>query len=107
MHIKNQLPANLYTHGTAILNTIRQVAGAIGTALLVTVMTNSTKNYLQDLISTGGGQGETQQHMIMEASIQGINDAYFVILVIGIVSLLLSFFIKRSKTTSKEKSNVA
>ncbi|MCO0601204.1 DHA2 family efflux MFS transporter permease subunit [Peribacillus butanolivorans] len=99
----NQLPSSLYAHGTAISNTIRQVAGAIGTALLVTVMTNSTKNHLQDL-ATGVAQGETQKHMVMEASIQGINDAYFVILIIGIFSLLLSFFIKRVKNASEEKT---
>lgn len=102
----NQLPSSLNAHGTAISNTIRQVAGAVGTALLVTVMTNSTKNHFQDLISKVGAQGETQQHMIMEASIQGINDAYFVILIIGIISLLLSFFIKGVKKASEEKSNI-
>ncbi|WP_286185171.1 DHA2 family efflux MFS transporter permease subunit [Bacillus sp. SD075] len=99
----NQLPSSLYAHGTAISNTIRQVAGAIGTALLVTVMTNSTKNHLQ-AFATGGAQGETQKHMVMEASIQGINDAYFVILIIGIFSLLFSFFIKRVKDASEEKT---
>lgn len=31
----------------------------------------------------------------MEASIQGINDSYLVIVGIGILGLLLSFFIKR------------
>ncbi len=102
----NQLPSSLNAHGTAISNTIKQVAGAVGTALLVTVMTNSTKNHLQDLIATGGAQGETQQHMVMEASIQGINDAYFVILIIGIISLLLSFFIQRVKNASEEKPNI-
>ncbi|MGW9018475.1 DHA2 family efflux MFS transporter permease subunit [Priestia megaterium] len=102
----NQLPSNLNAHGTAISNTIKQVAGAIGTALLVTVMTNSTTNHLQDLMSKGGLSGETQQHMAMEASIQGINDAYFVILIIGIMSLLLSFFIKRVNSASEAGSTL-
>lgn len=57
-------------------------------------------------MATGGAQGVTQQHMVMEASIQGINDAYFVILIIGIISLLLSFFIKRVKNASEEKPNI-
>jgi EmrB/QacA subfamily drug resistance transporter len=35
----NQLPRHLGSHGTAASNTARQVAGSIGTALLVTVMT--------------------------------------------------------------------
>ncbi|MCR8928887.1 DHA2 family efflux MFS transporter permease subunit [Priestia megaterium] len=103
----NQLPASLNAHGTAISNTIKQVAGAIGTALLVTVMTNSTTNHLQDMMSKGGVSAETQQHMTMEAAIQGINDAYFVILIIGIMSLFLSFFIKRVKSSSEEGSTIS
>ncbi|BCJ87817.1 DHA2 family efflux MFS transporter permease subunit [Effusibacillus dendaii] len=38
----NQLPPRLNSHGTAMSNTIRQVAGSLGTAFLVTVMTNRT-----------------------------------------------------------------
>lgn len=50
----------------------------------------------------------TQEHMLMEASIQGINDAYIVIVGISIVGLLLSLFIKKvgqaSKVQHKTKS---
>jgi EmrB/QacA subfamily drug resistance transporter len=100
----NQLPARLNAHGTAISNTIRQVAGAVGTSLLVTVMTDRTKAHLQDMIASGGAsKGTTQAHLIMEASIQGINDAYLVIVAIGIVGLLLSFFIKRASQASGEE----
>lgn len=102
----NQLPSRLNAHGTAISNTIKQVAGAVGTSLLVTVMTNRTKTHLQDIMTAGGAAGSTKEHMIMEASIQGINDAYLVIVGIGIIGLLLSFFIKHVAETSEEKSNV-
>lgn len=103
----NQLPAKLHAHGTAISNTIKQVAGAIGTSLLVTVMTNRTKTHFTEMATTGAAKGETQQHMIMEASIQGINDAYLVIVGIGILGLLLSFFIKRTDQASGENKKVA
>ncbi|MFC4947933.1 DHA2 family efflux MFS transporter permease subunit [Pseudonocardia sp. GCM10023141] len=33
------LPANLYSHGSAIVTTLQQVAGAAGTAVFITVMT--------------------------------------------------------------------
>lgn len=89
----NQLPARLNAHGTAIANTIKQVAGAIGTSLLVTVMTTRATSHFIDMVAAGGSG--TKEHMSMEASIQGINDAYLVIIGIGIVGLLLSFFIKR------------
>lgn len=91
----NQLPARLNAHGTAISNTIKQVAGGLGTALLVTVMTTSTKSHLTDMIASGGSG--SKDHMLIEANIQGINDAYLVIIGIGIIGLLLSFFIKRTE----------
>ncbi|MDN3018932.1 DHA2 family efflux MFS transporter permease subunit [Paenibacillus sp. BSR1-1] len=100
----NQLPPQLNAHGTAISNTIRQVAGAVGTSLLVTVMTDRTKSHLQDMIPTAALKGLTQGQMIKEASIQGINDAYLVIVGIGIIGLLLSFFIKKGKQASKVES---
>ncbi|MFC5468254.1 DHA2 family efflux MFS transporter permease subunit [Cohnella suwonensis] len=100
----NQLPARLNAHGTAISNTIKQVAGGIGTALLVTVMTTSTKNHLTDMMTAGGSL--TQQQMITEATIQGINDAYMVIIGIGVVGLLLSFFIKRTGQAVEEEQEI-
>ena len=34
------LPPHLYSHGSSLLGTIQQVAGAMGTALVVTIMTS-------------------------------------------------------------------
>ncbi|RKL64994.1 MFS transporter [Salipaludibacillus neizhouensis] len=90
----NQIPSALSAHGVAIWNTSRQVAGAVGTSLLVTVMTISTNANLQDQMSVGKTNGEIPQNMLTAASIQGVNDAYLVIVIIGIISLVLSFYIK-------------
>jgi EmrB/QacA subfamily drug resistance transporter len=101
----NQLPQRLNAHGTAVSNTIRQVAGAVGTSLLVTVMTDRTNSHLQDMIPTAAAKGLTQGELVTEASIQGVNDAYLVIIGIGIIGLLLSFFIKKVKQASELESN--
>ncbi len=99
----NQLPARLNPHGTAISNTIRQVAGAIGTSLLVTVMSDRTKTHIQDMMANSGTTaGHTQAQIITAATIEGINDAYLVIVAIGVVGLVLSFFIKRVKQGTEE-----
>lgn len=97
----NQLPQSLNAHGTAISNTIRQVAGAVGTSLLVTVMSDRTKTHLQDMIPTAAAKGLNQAQLIKEATIQGINDAYLVIVGIGIIGLLLSLFIKKVKQATE------
>ncbi|WP_088041663.1 DHA2 family efflux MFS transporter permease subunit [Bacillus sp. EAC] len=44
----NKLPVKLISHGTATQNTLRQVAGSVGTAILVTIMTTQTTNHLAD-----------------------------------------------------------
>ncbi|UYO07828.1 DHA2 family efflux MFS transporter permease subunit [Paenibacillus sp. PSB04] len=102
----NQLPARLNAHGTAISNTVRQVAGAVGTSLLVTVMSDRTKTHLTDMMASGGAAANPKQ-LVLEATIQGINDAYVVIIGIGIVGLLLSFFIKRTSRSIEISSEAA
>ncbi|MGX9933227.1 DHA2 family efflux MFS transporter permease subunit [Virgibacillus salarius] len=79
----NQLSVKLIPHGTAMNNTMRQVAGAIGTALLVTVMTNSA-------VPDEGING----------MIHGVNVSFIVAGVFAIIALILSFFIKRSQPDS-------
>ncbi|NRF93518.1 DHA2 family efflux MFS transporter permease subunit [Paenibacillus frigoriresistens] len=44
----NQIPLRLASHATAMSNTTRQIAGSIGTALLVTVMTTRTTMHMGD-----------------------------------------------------------
>ncbi|MEC2077492.1 DHA2 family efflux MFS transporter permease subunit [Metabacillus fastidiosus] len=102
----NQLPSSLNAHGTAISNTIRQVAGAVGTSLLVTVMTDRTKTHLTDMMSTATS-AVNQKQMILEATIEGINDAYVVIIGIAVIGLLLSFFIKRVEQGAEENADTA
>ncbi len=99
----NQLPSKLNAHGTAISNTVKQVAGAVGTSLLVSVMTNRTAAHMTSLAAANTAGSATKEHLIMEASIQGINDAYLVIIGISIAGLLLSLFIKNTRQDSSEK----
>lgn len=99
----NQVPTSLSAHGSAIWNTIRQVAGAVGTSLLVTVMATSTNKHLQNLMASGQFNEATEEAMILDASIHGVNEAYFVIILVGVISLVLSFFIKNATQEKKVK----
>lgn len=46
------LPAHLYSHGSAMLGTLQQVAAAAGTALVITVMASRAGA----LVDQGAGQ---------------------------------------------------
>jgi DHA2 family lincomycin resistance protein-like MFS transporter len=87
----NELPPPLYPHGTAIIGTLQQVAGAVGTALLVTVMMNGTERYLQN---SAPGQEESTLRML--SMIAGMKSAFLLAFALVIVALLASFFLKRA-----------
>lgn len=106
----NQLPARFYPHGTAMNNTMSQVSGAIGTALLVTVMTTRAKTHATELIAaarkvvpnpavkiTEAMQLKMQHDIQMKAMLEGINDAFYVSVFIAALALVLALFIKRAK----------
>ena len=81
----NQLPRALYGHGSAITSTLQQVAGAVGTALLVTIMATSRQAYL----STVSGGTE------MDALNTGLHSAFAVAAGIAALALLLALFMRR------------
>lgn len=103
----NQLPARFYPHGTAMNNTLQQISGAIGTALLVTIMSTRTKTHATELVTDAlkhvTGQpaavalAEMKQQLTIKAMLEGINDAFLVTVFIAAVALVLAFFIKRAK----------
>ncbi|RVT59916.1 DHA2 family efflux MFS transporter permease subunit [Niallia taxi] len=102
----NQLPAINNPHGTAINNTLQQVSGAIGSALLITVMQNRTKAEAEDLAakamanmdaSTAQNTAELKQQIMNTAMLHGINFTFIVSTWIAVVALILAFFIKRVK----------
>lgn len=99
----NELPQKLYSHGNAMANTLRQVSGAIGTAFLITVMSNQAEDYFKELVPQTGIQSDQQfAHLQNLATIQGINDAFIVATGFAIVGFILSFFIKRTNPSKEE-----
>ncbi|WEG14563.1 DHA2 family efflux MFS transporter permease subunit [Pullulanibacillus sp. KACC 23026] len=103
----NQLPARFYPHGTAMNNTLQQVSGAIGSAILVSIMSSRTKAHATDLMSSAMKHLTSQptapqiaamkQQITMKATLEGINDSFLVSVGIACVALILAFFIKRVK----------
>lgn len=109
----NQLPTRFYPHGTAMNNTMNQVAGAIGTALLVTVMSTHTETRAKEIGAaakatmghatqppTAEALAQMKQEILMKATLDGINYSFMVATGIAAVALILSFFIKRAKQAS-------
>jgi EmrB/QacA subfamily drug resistance transporter len=118
----NALPRHLYSHGTAMANTLRQVAASLGTAFLVTVMSNRTKfhveqyrnemtettpffmdvvSQLKQVIPSDEAVSELLYGLVQQrATVEGINDAFFVATGLTVLALLMAFFLKGKKHKS-------
>ncbi|WP_291636946.1 MDR family MFS transporter [Clostridium sp.] len=82
----NSLDSKHIAHGAVINNTLRQVSGAIGSAILITVMTNSVKH--------------SKQTSTILASIHGMNVSFrmaSILIAIGFVGIILYVKDGRSK----------
>lgn len=102
----NQLPRNMNAHGTAMSNTLRMVSGSIGTAILVTVMSTQAQSKGEALMKSGLFDPNNQADLLKlgnEATIYGINYAFVIATGISVVSLILAFFIKKTKPAEEPK----
>jgi len=77
------LPRTLYSHGSATLSTLQQLAGAAGTAVFVTLMT------------TGAAAGVADGLSQVSATAAGVQTAFFVGAIISLFSVAASFFVRR------------
>ena len=89
----NTLPIKAYPHGTAMNNTLQQVSGAIGSALLITIMNTRATSVGKDLALGGADPASIMKSSLME----GINYTFFISTFIAAVALLLTLFIKKPK----------
>ena len=84
----NQLPKRLIPHGTAMDNTMRQIAASVGTAILVTVMTTSEKS--------------AEAREIIHPAIYGANVAFMVVAALSLAGLIISCFVKDNRLSEEE-----
>lgn len=131
----NALPMKLISHGTATQNTSRQVAGSIGTAILITLMTQQTTAHVADygnmlttsnpiLVDKVHGMGRSLAALAGSAqagdamstqllygqisklsAINGINDAFLIATILAGIAWVLSFFLPSGNKTNRKAGN--
>ncbi len=93
----NQLSPKYYPHGTAIMNTLQQIAGAFGTSLFVAIMSSTQKKYL---LTVSNPNASNQQALSL---VTGVHHAFTIQAIILVVAFILSLCLKNN--TSKCKTN--
>jgi MFS transporter, DHA2 family, lincomycin resistance protein len=85
----NQLPPELYPHGTAVMNTLQQVVGAIGTAVAISILTGGMEKYLH------GTSAPAKQADIANAMTAGSQNVFLFTMIIALIGLVIAFLIRR------------
>ncbi|QWU16200.1 MFS transporter, DHA2 family, lincomycin resistance protein [Paenibacillus sophorae] len=86
----NQLPRHLVPHGTAIYNTLQQIAGGIGIALFVGIMSSGANRYLHHSLDP------TAMHEKTQSMVFGLQTVFWIEFILAILILVLGWFIKKS-----------
>ncbi|MCQ6530871.1 DHA2 family efflux MFS transporter permease subunit [Bacillus mycoides] len=98
----NALPRELGSHGSAVNNTVRQLAGSIGTAVIITVYTIQSTSHTSQLSSENGSISAMQVTKL--ASIFSSSDAYVFMLVLSFVALIIACFMPKKVALQKSES---
>lgn len=77
------LPRRLYSHGSAVIGTTQQVAGAAGIALFVSLMTMRSSELVADGVA------------VVPATSQGIQLAFLCGAIVSLFGIVAAFFIRR------------
>ncbi|MCR8646017.1 DHA2 family efflux MFS transporter permease subunit [Paenibacillus sp. N1-5-1-14] len=96
-HGLNQLPMDLYPHGTAIFSTLQQVSGSIGTALFISRISAGQSSYLAK------STNPNDPTEIGAATLAGFDAAFTLGLILSVIAIVVSLFIKRSKHIQMDK----
>ena len=82
----NTLEREFYSHGNAAISTLRQVAGSIGTSMIVTLMSKASAN-----------SGLTDP---IKANVHGMNVSFLSIAGLTLAGLIITFFVVEKKQPS-------
>nr|WP_223878487.1 MDR family MFS transporter [Microbacterium radiodurans] len=89
------LPAKLYSHGSATVGTMQQVAGAAGTALFVTLMSLGAASALETGVDA------------VSATASGVHTAFLTGAIIASVAIVLALFVRRPAPAEGADSRAA
>jgi DHA2 family lincomycin resistance protein-like MFS transporter len=78
------LSPQFYSHGSATVSTVQQLAGAVGIAVFITVMTTTSTPRIEDGAS------------VIAATADGIHSAFLGGAILSLIAIPLAFFIRKS-----------
>lgn len=95
----NALPDNLIAHGTAVNNTVRQVASSIGTAILVSVLSNTTSNHMPKTALLGQNP-LLYKFQAINATMSGYRAAFIIATIFCFIGFAIAMLMKKERSSN-------
>lgn len=86
----NQLPPKWYSHASAMTNTMQQISAAIGTAILITLVSMGANSFIH-------GEDMPQELAVKVAQVVGFEWAFMGSTLLALTAFILAMFMKRPK----------
>jgi MFS family permease len=96
----NALPNKLLAHASAVINMSKQVAGSLGSAVLITVMSNVAASNAPNK-ALAKTNVELYKSGMLDATLKGVNTTFMFVIALTVISLVISFFLSTAFSTSK------
>lgn len=93
----NALDNKDISHGTAIMNSARIIAGAMGTAISMTILAIVAKRY-----TTSPHTGLSKEAIMRESTVHGVDAAFIFTTILIVIAFIITLFIKDN--TNHDKS---
>ncbi|MBI5973590.1 MDR family MFS transporter [Staphylococcus caledonicus] len=92
----NALDNKDISHGTAIMNSARIIAGAMGTAISMTILAIVAKQY-----TTSAHSGLSKEAIMRESTVHGVDAAFIFTTILIVIAFILTLFIKDNTNHDK------
>lgn len=97
-HTMNQLKPEMNAHGSSMTNTVQQIAGSIGTAALITILSHASKNFSPTMSDYNGmNKIEMMNQIKVDTMLHGYHAGFLFALLITVISFFCSFMLQGKK----------
>lgn len=103
-HTMNQLTPEMNAHGSSMTNTVQQISGSIGTAGLITILSQASQHFSPKMSDYKGmNKQEIIGQIKIDTMLHGYHAGFLFAVIITVISFLCTFMIKKtSKSETQE-----
>ncbi len=103
----SSLDRKLVGNGSSVNNWVTQSIGCLSIGIFTSLLTFQAKQHAVDLVKTGDALKLSKELISDKSFVMGINDVYFISMVIVLIAVPICFLLKKSNPHEKKPVHVS